>query len=1477
MPETDLTSGADRNPVEMLAEEFVERQRRGECPSLSEYTRKYPALAEAIADLFPALLVMERVKLVAEGRPGSDGPDASSPTNLLKPAMSQLGDFRILREVARGGMGVVYEAVQESLGRHVALKILPLTGRVSSTQLQRFQLEACSAGRLHHGNIVPVYGVGEHEGVHYYAMQFIHGHGMDAIVDDLRRLRGLTDGKAAPRSEARTLPASSDPGGSMALARSLAAGAFEDARSDHDARAPTPSGGRLSSYDQTVTHAGLAPPDHTGGVLSLSAQPATPDAIDTSSVSLGTESQFYRSVARIGVQVADALAYAHLQGVLHRDIKPSNLLLDIAGRVWVTDFGLAKVEGSEGPTRTGDIVGTVRYMPPERFDGWSDHRSDVYSLGATLYELVTLQPLFGNTRQSELIEKVLHDSPEAPRKLDPKVPRDLETIVLKAIAKEPGSRYATAQALGEDLKRFLEDRTILARRSTTAEQCWRWCRRNPWLAAANITAAVLTTILAIGSSIAAWTFRDQRNTISNALAQVSQSEAQERKARIEAREQLFQALYDRARAQRFSRQAGQRFDGLAALDQAVAIARDLKLPPERLDPLRDEAIACLALPDLRPDPGSRIIKRPAGVERVAFDPTMTRYAFRFKDGTIRVRRVADDQDVASFHARGDRGVEVFGFSPDGRYLATNHFPGFDLTVWDIGRRADALNVPGPVSWRHAARFSPDSRRIAVALDDGEVLYDLATGQPSQRWRGPTPAHDLDFRGDGARIAILYEEKTPTCEIRETETGKRVRSIDLPVPGDWVAWSPDGTTLATASDRTIHLWDAAAGVRRATLEGHTNGGVRAAFHPAGTLLASDGWDSRLRLWDPILGRSCPSAPGNSMIDGHFSRDGRVVLSLGERLTPYQVEPALGFRTLKCASTGPTFFEGLSIRHDGRVLAAGTRQGVVLWDLASGAELGFLTIGFTPHLTFEGAGDLLTSGVMGVQRWPVCLDLVRGEFRLGPPRTLPLASGDFALATDRLGRVVALADRNCAHVCMPDRVFQLRSLDDVRNLAVSPDGEWIATGSHGRNGAQVWRVRDRARVKELAISGLVRVQFMPDGKWLMSMNPPCRLWEVGTWREWREIGGECLCITPDGRMLLVVDQDKFLRLVETETGNTIARLTSPEPADVWAATFSPDGSRLVTNNRAAHAVQEWNLRPIRKHLEDMGLDWKSPEYSGDDPANSSAPSLPPLQVDYGSLADELEIVNEPPEVVLERHTARLKRDPNDAHAYHLSAHALLNLRRFPKAIEAFTNAIRLRPRDAHLRAIRGAVHDYLGKKEPAIDDWETALKLDPDQRLFPKWLSEICTARAWELATGPEQVRDLDRALALARRAVELSPWDPVCVSTLGVTVYRAGLYAESITILERSMETGHGETEACDLFFLAMAHHRLGHPDMARNWFDRAARWMQNHPDPYARRPGERAAFGERRAGQLAAFLAEAEAVLAGPHNCLPDDVFADPR
>ena len=184
-----------------------------------------------------------------------------------------------------------------------------------------------------------------------------------------------------------------------------------------------------------------------------------PGGAQLSTVESGRRQPYYRSVARVGQQVAEALAYAHDRGIVHRDIKPSNLLLDSAGVVWITDFGLAKAE-DEDLTHTGDILGTLRYMAPERFRGEADGRADVYTLGLTLYELLTLRPAFDSADRMQLIEQVKTAEPTRPRALDPRIPRDLETIVLKAIDKEPGRRYRGRGDLAEDLRRFLDDEPI---------------------------------------------------------------------------------------------------------------------------------------------------------------------------------------------------------------------------------------------------------------------------------------------------------------------------------------------------------------------------------------------------------------------------------------------------------------------------------------------------------------------------------------------------------------------------------------------------------------------------------------------------------------------------------------------------------------------------------------------------------------------------------------------------------------------------------------------------------------------------------------------------------------------------------------------------------------------------------------------------------------------------------------------------------
>jgi len=321
------------------------------------------------------------------------------------PGLRSLGDFRIVREVGRGGMGVVYEAVQASLGRRVALKILSEPNLLDPRKVSRFHREARAAANLHHTNIVPVFGVGEEDGLHYYVMQFIPGLSLDEVLEELRRLRA----RKAP-SEMGRVAAPREPGISAAdLAQSLWTARFPAFASvtstESEPRAPTAS------------ELGVGAPDPSSSV-SLPGEP------DLSAVADSTR-RYVRSVARIGEQVAEALEYAHQQGIWHRDIKPSNLLLDAHGTVWVADFGLAKASDDDDLTHTGDVVGTVRYMAPERFRGRCDARSDVYALGLTLYELLAFRPAFPGGDRHELIRRIAQEEPPRLRRLDPSIPRDL--------------------------------------------------------------------------------------------------------------------------------------------------------------------------------------------------------------------------------------------------------------------------------------------------------------------------------------------------------------------------------------------------------------------------------------------------------------------------------------------------------------------------------------------------------------------------------------------------------------------------------------------------------------------------------------------------------------------------------------------------------------------------------------------------------------------------------------------------------------------------------------------------------------------------------------------------------------------------------------------------------------------------------------------------------------------------------------------
>jgi len=431
--DSDLTG--DRDPVDVVIEEFTERHRRGENPSIEEYVERYPELGEEIRELLDAAAAMERLKVRKERTPGGQA-------SLRGVQLEQLGDFLIVREIGRGGMGIVYEAHQESLGRRVAVKVLPKQALLDEKHLRRFQREAQTAAGLHHTNIVPVFGVGQHEGYHYYVMQLIDGKGLDRC--------GALESAVGQREDTKV------------------------GREDTD---PVPIG---PAGSPEAEHSTAEPPV---------VEPALRDA-DA------------RAVACVGIQAAEALDYAHGHGVLHRDVKPANLILDSEGTVWVTDFGLAKILEQEGVTRSGDVVGTLRYIAAEHLTGVQvDARSDIYSLGITLYELLTREPAFGDLPQARLIEKIIAGDIARPRQLNADIPIDLETIVLKAIACDPEDRYQAAADLAEDLRRFLDDKPLLARRTTAVEHAWRWCRRNRLTAALSATALTLLILVAASATV----------------------------------------------------------------------------------------------------------------------------------------------------------------------------------------------------------------------------------------------------------------------------------------------------------------------------------------------------------------------------------------------------------------------------------------------------------------------------------------------------------------------------------------------------------------------------------------------------------------------------------------------------------------------------------------------------------------------------------------------------------------------------------------------------------------------------------------------------------------------------------------------------------------------------------------------------------------------------------------------------------------
>jgi eukaryotic-like serine/threonine-protein kinase len=1084
---------------ELLTIDLHYRRTRGETPALDEYRAEHPALDfECLADLFaPARSSNTSILTQVAAQPTVYGSHATAGDGSC---IRRVGDYELLEEIARGGMGVVYRARQISLGRTVAVKMILAGNLATKADHERFHCEAQAAALLDHPNILPVFEVGEQAGQHFFSMSYVEG-------------------------------------------QSLAA--------------------RLSE--------GPLPPDEA---------------------------------AELVATVAEAIEYAHRQGVIHRDIKPSNILLDSEDRPRVTDFGLAKrLGGGSELTTTGQILGTPSYMAPEQATGQVvGPAADVYSLGALLYAALTGRPPFQAATPLETMQQVLSREPVVLRQLNAAVPRDLETIVLKCLEKPATQRYATAQALADDLRRYLARRPIVARPAGRCERTWRWCRRQPFVA--GLAAAVAVSIVAgiVASSLfAADAYRK---------AKLAQENAEKLKiAEAAAQRELAQALLAQARLASHSHEPGQRFDTLAAIGKV----RQIEGPSRKL---ADEAVAALCMADLVVDrhwPGA-----PQGFYTGAFSPRLDLYAGCDMEGNISVRRVDGDVPIAAFKT-GHR-VSPYGgmeFSPDGRYLRATTG---DAAVGSRLYRIDIAPATTILDDHHIClAFSPDSTRFIARYAGNEYrLCELPSGKELRRYTFPGVIDD--------QWGVLWNPRRPqvaivcrtSWRIADLETGKQ--QAECPVPGrigNWL-WHPDGRHLAVSTELppAVGIYDTVSRrivARRCT--GGVGAGVVPAFNHAGGLLVTNDWSGVRRLWDPASGTELLHM---SAADRNF-----FVVSPDDHHAAFNVEGG-DLQTLRIAEGAERTFaaapayggaandygEQIVPSPDGRLLAVASAPGVSLLDAETGFELA--VIPDREPVDFDSAGALISIGRNGAHRWPLEWTPAKRALRVGIPRELfnhiPIAT---SCSTNQDGTVLVMPGPIGAVVlrqAQPGgdvRRFAAGAgrQPDVRHVAVSPDGKWAAAGCYSPApeylaNAKVWDANSGELQATLPVSEGVWVWFSPRGNWLATLSRTdgeCRLWRTGSWKEGPRFPDAIeIAISRDEQILAAGSKAGRIRLYETATGREFAVLPAAVGVPVFPRAFSPDGTRLYAKVGGDSQIFVWNLRQIREGLAELGLEQGWPEF-------------------------------------------------------------------------------------------------------------------------------------------------------------------------------------------------------------------------------------------------------------------------------------------
>ena len=1262
----DEASTPEEAELAAVLDQYLSQMEEGQAPDLEELVRAHPRIAARLRDCLTSL---RTIQLGADGLKPDRTPE--------KPASQlQLSDYRIIREIGRGGMAVVYEAQQLSLNRRVALKILPFAATLDRRQMQRFQNEAMITAQLDHPNIVSVYAVGSERGTHFYAMQYIDGYSLEAVTEDYRRRRQTAETE------------------SMATRPGMA--------------------------DKTSVPAPQQPGDQRLDTSSFEAHLDTKPMLRSATDRAGVSPAYFRTVARIGVQAAEALHYAHQWGVIHRDIKPSNLLIDANGDVCIADFGLARIQTGAELTMTGDVLGTLRYMSPEQALGKReqvDHRTDIYSLGATIYELLTLQPLIDGDNRQQILQRISSDVRQSPRKSNKAIPIDLETIVLKSLAPERDERYASAKELAEDLQRFVEDKPILAKRPTLVDRANKWAKRHK-----PAVAAALFGFLIVLAGLVAFMWRETR-WAELALHQALGKQLAETQARREVEKGLYYQKIARAdlewwnndvgRAERLLDSCPEEFRDwewrylkrLCQLElfalQGPAVVRHIAFSPNGRDVVAG-SFGAARVWDLASGNTVLTVNHPDGVADVAFSPDGTRLATsggnwrKPTPGTVNLWDVSTGDLVMSLGGvHGHRSmIGNMSFNPDGRQLATAGWDGV-VKLWDLSTGKLITDLRGHDGSVKSVAFSPDGTRLATGgYDETAKVWDATTHSVLLSLPHTNDVGCLTFSPDGQHLVCGTWDGNVT--VWDLNDGRKRYTLNPDAGTVWnVAFSADGKSFAAATrDAAVRVWNVNTGARLLTLRGHSGRVSGLSFSPSGNCLVTAGRDATIKVWDITrelhqrrhrgYGYRCRvvfSPSGKRLAVARSQDDKRRSVGLeimdvdSGQVTRVMCQRGGGVRTV-------------AFNTSGEYIATDWGKNVKLWRVTDGRELDSF-VGHTGEVTsvaFCPSGNYLASGAEDhtVRIWS-----------LDTSRDVVLLEGHTdivsSVAYDREGKLLSSASRDRTVIVWDAqkgrRLFTLKGHDGpVHSVAFSPTEPLLASAGDDRT---------------------------------------IRLWNTATGHEVRRLTGETgvvsqISFSADGRRLVSAGHHGNVRIWDPETGHEVLGLRQQLQGPL-SAEFSPDGRWLAAADGESSSIIFWDSQLSKRNGDTHSrLRWHAVEARG-----------------YEAIGKW--------ELALWHLNPLVEARQNDPALYYRRAVAHSKLRQWEQAIEDYRALLELQPEDHaalnNLARIYSIVPDESRDPDEGLRLAERAIEFAPTNADYLNTLG----AAYYRVGRYHDAVRTLDAAI------------------------------------------------------------------------------------------------------------------------------------